>query len=90
MHVAVAAGVAAVGLFGPGEYARFRPWGSGHDVVHLGLTCNPCSQYCLFGEAAASGDIRGTGQGRPRKNSRLRARDERRPMMNELEKKLQP
>lgn len=51
MHVAVAAGVAAVGLFGPGEYARFRPWGSGHDVVHLGLTCNPCSQYCLFGEA---------------------------------------
>ncbi|MHB8055447.1 MAG: glycosyltransferase [Candidatus Aminicenantales bacterium] len=51
MHVAVAAGVTAVGLFGPGDYARFRPWGPDHAVVHLGLTCNPCSENCLFGEA---------------------------------------
>ncbi len=51
MHVAVAAGVKVVGLFGPGDYVRFRPWGSGHAVVHLGLTCNPCSENCLFSEA---------------------------------------
>ncbi|MBN1940252.1 MAG: glycosyltransferase family 9 protein, partial [Candidatus Aminicenantes bacterium] len=51
MHVAVAAGVRVVGLFGPGDYVRFRPWGSGHAVVHLGLTCNPCSENCLFSEA---------------------------------------
>jgi heptosyltransferase-2 len=51
MHVAAAAGVTAIGLFGPGEYARFRPWGPAHAVIHLGLTCNPCSQSCLFGEA---------------------------------------
>jgi heptosyltransferase II len=51
MHIAVAAGVVSVGLFGPGEYARFRPWGPAHAVVHLGLTCNPCSQNCLFSEA---------------------------------------
>jgi len=51
MHVAVAAGATAVGLFGPGEYARFRPWGPAHAVVQLGLTCNPCSENCLFSEA---------------------------------------
>jgi heptosyltransferase-2 len=51
MHVAVAAGVSVVGLFGPGDYVRFRPWGPGHAVVHLGLTCNPCSENCLFSEA---------------------------------------
>jgi len=51
MHVAVAAGVSAVGLFGPGEYNRFKPWGPAHAVVQLGLTCNPCSQNCLFSQA---------------------------------------
>jgi heptosyltransferase-2 len=51
MHVAAAAGVTAVGLFGPGDYTRFRPWGPDHAVVHLGLTCNPCSENCLFAEA---------------------------------------
>jgi len=51
MHVAVASGVTAVGLFGPGEYERFRPWGTNHEVIRLGLTCNPCSEDCKFGEA---------------------------------------
>ncbi len=49
MHVATAAGVPSVGLFGTGEYERFRPWGTAHDVIRLGLTCNPCSESCLFG-----------------------------------------
>ncbi len=51
MHVAVAAGVPVVGLFGPGEYERFRPWGPDHDVIRLAFPCSPCSQNCLFEEA---------------------------------------
>jgi glycogen(starch) synthase len=50
MHVAAASGVPSVGLFGPGEYERFRPWGPGHEVVRLGFTCNPCSENCQFNE----------------------------------------
>lgn len=50
MHVAAAAGVCSVGLFGPGEYGRFKPWGSNHEVVHLGFSCNPCSENCKFEE----------------------------------------
>lgn len=49
MHVATAAGVPSVGLFGTGEYERFRPWGTAHAVIRIGLTCNPCSESCLFG-----------------------------------------
>jgi ADP-heptose:LPS heptosyltransferase/glycosyltransferase involved in cell wall biosynthesis len=51
MHLATAAGIPVVGLFGPGEYLRFRPWGKGHEVIRLGLTCNPCSESCLFDRA---------------------------------------
>jgi ADP-heptose:LPS heptosyltransferase len=43
--------VPVVGLFGPGEYERFRPWGPDHDVVRLAFSCSPCSQNCLFDEA---------------------------------------
>ncbi len=49
MHVATAAGIPSVGLYGTGEYERFRPWGTAHDVIRIGLTCNPCSESCLFG-----------------------------------------
>jgi ADP-heptose:LPS heptosyltransferase/glycosyltransferase involved in cell wall biosynthesis len=51
MHVAAASGVPSIGLFGPGEYERFRPWGNGHEVIRLGLSCNPCSENCQFTEA---------------------------------------
>jgi ADP-heptose:LPS heptosyltransferase/glycosyltransferase involved in cell wall biosynthesis len=51
MHVAAAAGIPTVGLFGAGEYGRFRPWGTAHDVIRLGLTCYPCSESCLFDRA---------------------------------------
>ncbi len=51
MHIAAASGVPSVGLFGPGEYERFRPWGKDHETVRLGLTCNPCSENCRFDQA---------------------------------------
>jgi ADP-heptose:LPS heptosyltransferase/glycosyltransferase involved in cell wall biosynthesis len=51
MHIAVAAGATAVGLFGPGEYERFKPWGPDHEVIRIGLSCSPCSEYCKFSEA---------------------------------------
>jgi heptosyltransferase-2 len=51
MHVAVASGVTVIGLFGPGEYERFKPWGPDHEIVRLGLSCNPCSEHCKFTEA---------------------------------------
>lgn len=50
MHVAAAAGVTVVGLFGPGEYERFKPWGMNQEAIHLGLLCNPCSENCKFHE----------------------------------------
>ncbi len=51
MHIAAASGVPSVGLFGPGEYERFRPWGKNNETIRLGLTCNPCSENCRFNEA---------------------------------------
>jgi heptosyltransferase-2 len=51
LHVAAACGVPALGLFGTGEYERFRPWGPKQGVIRLGLTCNPCSENCHFAEA---------------------------------------
>lgn len=51
MHVAAAVGVPVVGLFSSGEYERFIPWGTDHEVIRLGLSCNPCSENCKFAEA---------------------------------------
>jgi ADP-heptose:LPS heptosyltransferase/glycosyltransferase involved in cell wall biosynthesis len=48
MHIAAASGVPSVGLFGTGEYERFRPWGKDHETIRAGLTCNPCSENCHF------------------------------------------
>ncbi len=48
LHVATAAGVPVIGLFGPGEYQRFKPWGDNHEAISLGLSCSPCSENCLF------------------------------------------
>lgn len=51
MHMAAAVGVPVVGLFSSGEYERFIPWGTDHEVIRLGLSCNPCSENCKFEEA---------------------------------------
>ncbi|MEW5901896.1 MAG: glycosyltransferase family 9 protein, partial [Acidobacteriota bacterium] len=50
MHVAAASGVPVVGLFGAGEFERFRPWGFEHAPVRAGLPCSPCSQDCAFSD----------------------------------------
>lgn len=50
IHVAGAAGIPVVGLYGPGEYERFKPWGTNHSVIRLGLSCSPCSQNCIFND----------------------------------------
>ena len=50
LHVATAAGIPVVGFYGPGEYQRFKPWGTNHEALRLGLSCSPCSQNCLFSE----------------------------------------
>ena len=50
LHVAAASGVPVIGLFGPGEYQRFKPWGTGHEAIYLGLSCSPCSENCEFNE----------------------------------------
>jgi heptosyltransferase-2 len=48
LHLAAGMGTPVVGFFGPGEYERFRPWGSRHEALRLGLPCSPCSQNCAF------------------------------------------
>lgn len=50
MHIAAAAGVPTIGLFGSGEYQRFRPWGTRHSIVRLDLPCCPCGEHCVHEE----------------------------------------
>jgi glycogen(starch) synthase len=50
LHVAAASGVPVIGFFGPGEYQRFKPWGTNHEAIYLGLSCSPCSENCHFDE----------------------------------------
>jgi len=42
MHIAVAAGIPVVALFGPTAPWRTGPIGKGHVVVRKGLECSPC------------------------------------------------
>jgi len=42
MHLAAAAGVKVVALFGPTSPGRTGPYGTGHAVVNKGLACSPC------------------------------------------------
>jgi ADP-heptose:LPS heptosyltransferase len=42
MHLAAAAGVRVVALFGPTAPWRTGPYGPGHEVVRTGLACSPC------------------------------------------------
>jgi heptosyltransferase-3 len=45
MHAAAACDVPALGLFGPGELPRFRPYGRRVASVSAGLLCSPCGQF---------------------------------------------
>jgi heptosyltransferase-2 len=57
LHIAAAAGVPVVGLYGPGVYQRFRPWGGRSEMVRLGLPCSPCPEQCLYDRPYCMEDI---------------------------------
>lgn len=42
MHIAAAAGVRTVGIFGPTDHVRTAPRGNGNLVVRRGISCSPC------------------------------------------------
>jgi len=45
MHMAAAAGVPVVALFGPTDERKWGPWGEGHSVVSKHLACHPCKPH---------------------------------------------
>jgi heptosyltransferase-2 len=45
MHLAAAAGVPVVALFGPTDWWRLHPWSERHAVVSRELPCSPCFYY---------------------------------------------
>jgi heptosyltransferase-2 len=45
MHLAAAAGVPVVGLFGPTDWWRLHPWTERQTVVSRELPCSPCFYY---------------------------------------------
>jgi heptosyltransferase-2 len=45
MHMAAAAGVPTVAIFGPTNPVWVRPWGVKYKIVRLGLPCSPCFRY---------------------------------------------
>ena len=45
MHMAAAAGVPVVALFGPTDERKWGPWGPGHVVVSKYLACHPCKPH---------------------------------------------
>ncbi len=55
LHLAAAAGVTTLALFGPGDHRRFGPWGAPdrHVVLRSGLWCSPCGvlEACPRGTA---------------------------------------
>jgi ADP-heptose:LPS heptosyltransferase len=42
MHIAAAVGTRVLGLFGPTNVTRARPYGDGHTVLQSGISCSPC------------------------------------------------
>ena len=45
MHMAAAAGVPVVALFGPTDERKWGPWGAGHAVITKRLACHPCKPH---------------------------------------------
>ena len=59
MHVAAAVGTQTIGLYGPGNPARFGPIGSNCHTVRRQLYCPPCmGTVCKFGGEGCMKDIR--------------------------------
>jgi lipopolysaccharide heptosyltransferase II len=44
MHIATGLGVPTVGLFGPADIVKYRPWGDNGCAVSANLPCSPCPQ----------------------------------------------
>jgi lipopolysaccharide heptosyltransferase II len=44
LHLASAMGTPVVGLFGPTNVVRARPYGEGHRAIRVELACSPCEQ----------------------------------------------
>jgi ADP-heptose:LPS heptosyltransferase len=44
LHLAAAMGTPVVGLFGPTNAVRARPYGEGHRVLRVELSCSPCEK----------------------------------------------
>ncbi len=45
MHMAAAAGIPVVALFGPTDERKWGPWGAGHRVITKRLSCHPCKPH---------------------------------------------
>lgn len=45
MHLAAAVGVPTLGLFGPGDPARFSPWAPGCHAIKGDAPCSPCRLF---------------------------------------------
>ena len=45
MHMAAAAGIPVVVLFGPTDERKWGPWGEGHTVITKRLSCYPCKPH---------------------------------------------
>jgi heptosyltransferase-2 len=45
MHMAAAARVPVVAIFGPTNPVWVRPWGVRHRVIRTGISCRPCFRY---------------------------------------------
>ncbi len=57
MHVAAAAGVPVVALFGPQSPVKFGPWGKKTRVIYKAFPCSPCRQK-FFTECRPSARMR--------------------------------
>lgn len=45
MHMAAAAGIPVIALFGPTDERTWGPWGDGHRVLTRRLSCHPCKPH---------------------------------------------
>ncbi len=45
MHMAAAAGIPVVALFGPTDERKWGPWGKEHTVITKRLSCHPCKPH---------------------------------------------
>jgi ADP-heptose:LPS heptosyltransferase len=48
LHLAAAAGIPVIGLYGPTDPGRYGPWKARHRIVTLSPSCGPCSLRCRF------------------------------------------